>query len=171
MAKQYRRIVRLLCPYAPVDVREQALAALHAKLVSHAELRRNGALSNADRLSVDINRLFHIRNMHAPWWQLVQEYELGYFKQDVLTQSTWPLSTGWEVEFILIKHPIGHHKRFYKVRAKHDHTLNRYFVTNSGAKSYFEHITGSSAKVRESTAQWGWKSIKELKAFLEQTIV
>lgn len=157
MAKQYLRLARLVC----LNVR--ALKAHHEALLEKDK--------HTVRFKENLNLIVLNRNKHAPWWELAQERENGYFKKETLARSMYPFDAHRSVEFVIIKHPIGYHKRFYKVEVEHDHKLTRYFVTNSGARSYFEHLVGISDNPHTNMARWGWKSVKELKAFLEEATV
>lgn len=73
------------------------------------------------------------------------------------------------VSFSQINQPVGRlHSRYYVVFLQGDDTEHtRFFITNSGARSYFEHLIGSNPKPNHHPdAPWGWYSVEEMKKYV-----
>lgn len=73
-----------------------------------------------------------------------------------------------DVIFEQVKEPIGRYKKYYRVRlSSGDSIYIRYFITYSGATSYYDFLTGLAPNPeRHPETPWGWFSLEELKKIL-----
>lgn len=63
-------------------------------------------------------------------------------------------------------------RRVYVIKVSDDDSLSRYFLTRSGARSYFNFLTDSDYTPRKpEDAPWGWASYEELKAHIGKRVV
>lgn len=63
-------------------------------------------------------------------------------------------------------------RRVYVITVSDDHKLDRFFLTRSGSRSYFNFLTDPNYTPRKpEDAPWGWESYEELKAHIGRRVV
>lgn len=80
-----------------------------------------------------------------------------------------PIMGNWIV-FGQINESVGNFLRYFVVFEQGpDEEKTRFFITVTGARSYYEHLIGSGKKPEQqrNTETWGCKSLEELKHLLE----
>lgn len=76
-------------------------------------------------------------------------------------------SDNWIV-FAQIDKPVARWKRYFVVFQQGDDTgKTRFFITNSGARSYYEFLIGSGKARQGNPDVWGHKTFEEMKRLLE----
>lgn len=103
-----------------------------------------------------------------------KEYSFGTCSATSVYEITMPakvdgIDPSVDVIFERIKEPIGRYKKYYRIRlSSGDSIHNRYFITYSGAISYYDFLTGLIPNTsRHPKAPWGWFSLEELKKVLQ----
>ena len=80
-----------------------------------------------------------------------------------------PYSGDWIV-FAQINQPVGRYRRYFVIfQQGDDEEKTRFFITNSGARSYYEFLIGSSKAKQGNPEVWGSKSFEQLKHMVEGT--
>lgn len=173
MAKVYRRIARLLHLNTPTG---SSLEEVHRGLVKWKE--RMGADDPAnpgDHLFMNhlVTQLRYRHLLQIPLKECRAEmYKALALPHTVIASEMLPnpLKDGF-VQCLIINSPIGRQRRFFMVvQSRRPETL-RFFITNSGARSYFEHLCGMPRDPNNEGAAWGWWRVEELHKFLTKQVV
>lgn len=73
-----------------------------------------------------------------------------------------------KIVMAVIRKRVGNHPRYLVVFEEgRDTEKTRFFITNSGAKSYYEFLIGAPGAHQGNPDVWGHKSFEELKHVLE----
>lgn len=171
------RLVRLTLPLA-VNI-ETTAEEVRLMMVDYRLWRHHKTITPVvSYLQETMSKAFRERNSNGPWWKSGQPKPV--FDRDSEYTKLASCSYGYphpeHYVFAQVNKRIGYHPRYFVVFAvgdKPDDSKTRFFVTHSGAKSYFEHLIGlgEPREKRNKNAPWGWKSLEALERFINQQIV